>query len=754
MDKVGECNWIFRYNIFYYVFDIHKSKLGYNRRFLPGNDSSDFFRHMKQNGIMKPNQPIQILRLSDASLQKIVGEYFSYRYSFVRSQDSRSENEPSQEICPHCGEVIDSLYKEDTEAKRKKTGVLAAGIIGGVILIAVLVFSFGGSGITISPGETDTPAPTGIETTIPSPTETAAPTETVLPEEIQSSTTEDLEEQALITLEISGEEINDVQLSPDEKTIAFGVENGIFLYSVDTLQEDQFLTSNQDVSNLIWSAKGQYLASGTGNHKTASIQVWDLETSQGGYVTGDNDSFKEQVQWPDDDPLMAFDFFDGISLWDSQSWTRTRNIVFEEGRIIRFGEVEDYGLFVNTFSWPSHKEFIVVSYGNPGMQLSGAIILWDPKTGSQIKMLEEISGQVHTMAISNNDSILAAANPWNTIKLFNLTTYMNVGNLETGLDNTCLDWSPDDQMLVTGSDQGYVNIWDPDTGEKIDSYYERKISVSNVVWVSSDQVLIQFDDNSVIIWRPDFSIIERIRELEAESEVLEYSIGSTKVSQIDGIVQSFIPAGIFEMGGIYENEEPVHTVFLDAYWLDQTEITADQFNYFMDEADYSANPCREGNHPVACVTWFDAQAYCDWAGRRLPTEAEWSMPPYLDMKGKEYPSGTGFPDPEYVCKPGGEFGSQVLMCPGTTAPVGYYAPDMFGLYDMEGNVQEWVADWYSEDVEFKSFVENPQGPETGKYKISRGSHWLVDGFRADARWWHDPGETDLSLGFRCAESIP
>ena len=71
---------------------------------------------------------------------------------------------------------------------------------------------------------------------------------------------------------------------------------------------------------------------------------------------------------------------------------------------------------------------------------------------------------------------------------------------------------------------------------------------------------------------------------------------------------------------------------------------------------------------------------------------------------------------------------------------------------MDGNVSEWVADWYSEEYDFVSFIENPQGPESGEYRISRGDHWLVFGFDAGARWWFDPGETNISLGFRCAEN--
>ena len=649
-----------------------------------------------------------------------------------------------QEICPHC----EGVKPPPAEPKRNKRGFVIGGVVGGGILIALMYLLFGRVGVPGIPEETITQTPAITATAKPDPTETS------LPDDQQTPTVEDFSsDQPLITLDLDGAEIYDIRLSPDKKTIAIGTDKGIYLFNVESLQEEGYLYLNQPATNLIWSSDSQYIISGTSTHTTASIYVWNLNTDQSGFVTGDEVSFREQVQWPEDDPLIAFNFGEGISLWNTQTWERTRNLVHEEGKMIRKGQVMDYGLFVNTFMWLPDKTKIAVSYGSPGVTLSGALIIWDANNGSKLSIIEETKEQILDLVLTDDGSILVGANPWDTIKFFDMHSYLHANTINTSLEIRSMDLTNDNQYLVSGSKYGYVNLWDRNRGNKVESYFENTIAIEDVVWLPTNRVMILSEDRTIKIWKPDFSIVDRIGELESLIGRLDYAVGISKTSPIDEMVQVFIPAGFFEKGSKEEGvNNPIQLVYQDAFWMDQTEVTADQFQQFMEDTDYSADPCHNGNHPVACVSWSDAQAYCDWAGRRLPTNAEWMMPAILGVVNKEKPWGTGFPEKEFVCKPGGEFGAQVLFCPGTTAPVGYYASDMFGLYDMAGNVSEWVDGWFDEEFEYDSFVENPQGPDSGNYRMSNGPHWQVDGFRADVTWTHDPNETSISLGFRCAES--
>jgi serine/threonine-protein kinase len=275
----------------------------------------------------------------------------------------------------------------------------------------------------------------------------------------------------------------------------------------------------------------------------------------------------------------------------------------------------------------------------------------------------------------------------------------------------------------------------------------------------------------------------------------------------DGMTLVYIPAGDFLLGsantdpGAREDEKPQERISLDAFWMDQTEVTVDRFAQFVIETGYQTDAergCCEGSHskpgglvyapgadgaltttfveranwrlpdgpgveealprrPVVQVTWNDAKKYCEWAGRRLPTEAEWDKAA-RGTNGLIYPWGNDFD------------GAKVNFCDKScaanwhnasvddgwtrTSNVGVFpnGASPFGLFDMSGNVWELVNDLYDFRGYFRFPTANPPGVETGTTHVIRGGSWLdtSDRVRPSARDQRLPDSRDNTTGFRCA----
>ena len=178
---------------------------------------------------------------------------------------------------------------------------------------------------------------------------------------------------------------------------------------------------------------------------------------------------------------------------------------------------------------------------------------------------------------------------------------------------------------------------------------------------------------------------------------------------VDDMVMMFIPAGEFSMGsGDGDSDErPVHSVYLDAFWIDQTEATNKMYLICVDAGEcwdpggiIRSSAEANSNYPVN-VSWDMAAAYCTWAGVRLPTEAEWERAARGGLQGAKYPWG----DEEPSCQVGISNGAQFNNCSGDSLEVKTFLPNGYGLYDMSGNVWEWVADWYDENYYSKTSLQ-------------------------------------------------
>jgi len=252
----------------------------------------------------------------------------------------------------------------------------------------------------------------------------------------------------------------------------------------------------------------------------------------------------------------------------------------------------------------------------------------------------------------------------------------------------------------------------------------------------------------------------------------EEGLGDTWTRPADGMVMVYVPAGEFEMGSTEgeSDEQPVHIVALDGFWIDRTEVTNAQYERCVADGHCSLPGWRishtrdlyYGNntyadYPVIYVRWTQAINYCAWAGARLLTEAEWE---YAARGPQEfiYPWGAEFDGTRLnYCDANCEFDwADKTVDDGyaDTAPVGSYpgGASWCGALDMAGNVWEWVADWYGD---YPSGVQtNPLGPATGDHKVLRGASWNDDssGVYCAVRLKHGTVYGSDHVGFRCARS--
>jgi len=241
----------------------------------------------------------------------------------------------------------------------------------------------------------------------------------------------------------------------------------------------------------------------------------------------------------------------------------------------------------------------------------------------------------------------------------------------------------------------------------------------------------------------------------------------------------FIPAGKFIMGdnkhydwfflwafNIYDG--PEHTIYLDAYYIDKYEVTNREYREFVEEtgrrmpSGWWDPRFSRPNHPVVGVTWHDAKAYAEWAGKRLPTEAEWEKAARGTDK-RIWPWGNEFDKNKcnvwesYSVKIRELSGAAVLSKNIGTRPVTSYenGKSPYGCYNMAGNVWEWCSDNYDPNYYADSPSSNPAGPENGMQKVIRGGsfHYFAHYARCAARYRVPPYTQSTQIGFRCAKSV-
>jgi formylglycine-generating enzyme required for sulfatase activity len=234
--------------------------------------------------------------------------------------------------------------------------------------------------------------------------------------------------------------------------------------------------------------------------------------------------------------------------------------------------------------------------------------------------------------------------------------------------------------------------------------------------------------------------------------------GATRINPKDDAVYVWIPPGEFTMGSGAEDgladddEKPPHTVAVDGFWIMRTEVTNAQYQRCVDAGDCTEpnndrwNDTTYAEHPVTNVDWNQASAYAEWAGGRLPTEAEWEKA-CRGTDGRIYPWGNQEPSDQLL-----NYKDNV----GDTTPVRSYPAGANGLYDMAGNVWEWTADRYDEAYYAQSPAANPEGPESGDSRTLRGGSWVnpVNRVHCAVRYGIVPVYRYYYSGFRVASPGP
>ena len=222
------------------------------------------------------------------------------------------------------------------------------------------------------------------------------------------------------------------------------------------------------------------------------------------------------------------------------------------------------------------------------------------------------------------------------------------------------------------------------------------------------------------------------------------------------------------------DDRPVHRVHLKAYRIDASEVTSAEYAAFAAtpaagvEPPYhwggTTPPPGKERLPVYNVTWFDAAKYCAAQGGRLPTEAEWERAARGDVADRDYPWGNDYvdevaPAPTAVGQPAAAPARPERHAHSGSStgpvPVGSFAPNTFGLYDVSGNLWEWTADWYDLHYYSESPVDNPTGPAQGRYRVIRGGSWADTETRLGTVYYRNftaPDTAQPTIGFRCASA--
>jgi len=565
----------------------------------------------------------------------------------------------------------------------------------------------------------------------------------------------------LATLEMPNDNtVISVSFSPDGELLATGCSDGTVILW-DVRSGDQLATLERhsgQVNSVAFSPDGVTLASGSYD---GTIIFWDVRSRKRISTLEGHTGLIKSIAFSPNGKILASESGDGnMILWSTHSGERLAILKGYMKRVESVAFSPDGATLLASGSWDD------------------PMFLWDVRGGKKLSTLKGRSDNFLSVAFSPNGELLATGTDDGTVILWDVISGDQLATLKGHTTYVIsVAFSPDGNTLASGSKDKTVILWDVHNGERLATLKGHKNSVQSVAFSPDGATLASgSSDGTVVLWD-----MEKLGEAPmAQTAVIE-DLGETRtvqtaVSEMDGTEMVYIPAGTFLMGSsiydqdTYSDEFPQHEVYLDAFWIDRTEVTNAMYAVFLNaegnrseggatwlDADDNDLRIEESggewrpmsgfeDHPVVEVTLYGAKAYCEWTGRRLPTEAEWEKA----ARGQDerlYPWGDGVPNCNLA---------NYTLCEGRPDEVGM-RPDgasPYGALDMAGNVWEWVADWYDDEYSDSTLTNNPQGPSSGKYRIIRGGSWasFPSDIRAAFRNWLNPNGTNDNIGFRCATS--
>ena len=290
-------------------------------------------------------------------------------------------------------------------------------------------------------------------------------------------------------------------------------------------------------------------------------------------------------------------------------------------------------------------------------------------------------------------------------------------------------------------DEGKQAITDPDASPTTFTKAEDRLDLASKLGLDDEQRAL-YDQ-----------LHERVQQERYRSRE------KTVLAQSHEQSMAVVPAGEFIMGSSMgeADEQPVHWVYVETFFMDKYQVSVGQYARFLEATSQEAPPdwsimnrSQHQKRPIANVDWPEAKAYCTWAGKRLPTEAEWEKAA-RGTDGRTYPWGNEHPTKFFANVSRDNWNNHSALTPVGTFEGG---KSPYGIYDMAGNVWEWVNDWYDPDYYKTSPSKNPTGPSTGESKVIRGGSWGSgpEALRSADREIHVPSFRGLGTGFRCAKT--
>ena len=578
-------------------------------------------------------------------------------------------------------------------------------------------------------------------------------------------------------LDSRGGEVYSVRFSLDGRQIVSGGEDGMVrLWDVAGSRQLGELNHGASVLTVDFSPNGRQIVSGG---EDGMVRLWDIAGSR---------------QWGEANhgaPVLTVDF----SPNGRQIVLGTKN-----------GEVRVWDAVTNeaTGALSSGGAVASVSFSPDGQQIvsggeDGIVRLWSTENlaSQEAEMLEGHDGTVYSVGFSPDGRQIVSGG--DTVRLWDVASHQEVAQLNSGFGAVAsVDFSPNGQQIVSGGEEGTVRIWDsgqeaaqpttehPETEQELLQRVIARIFRPAPILTAAERKRFGVDRGL-----PDQEMLQpRMKQPLLYTQTIQAAVvpAATVVAQaaqgwrnpIDNAIYVYVPAGEFEMGSKNGelDESPPHKVYLDAYWIGQTEVTNAQFRRFVDAGGYAterywsaegwnaradnnwnaprcldASDFNADDQPVVCVSWYEAEAYTRWLSEktgeryRLPTEAEWEKAA-RGTDGRTYPWGNNPPDGTLLNYNENTWGAS----PAGSYPAG---ASPYGALDMAGNAWEWVNDWYDRNYYSVSPGSNPQGPATGEYRVLRGGSWYFDDdyVRSANRYNDGPDDWDYGSGFRCVRSL-